>query len=68
MAGAAWATSHPFSVGFSGGAPAPMGNDLDFTAVIPTGGAWTAGDRDVRCLLLAPDGEPLVGSSRGSGR
>jgi hypothetical protein len=41
---------------------------FDYVPVIPTKGAWAAGDHDVRCVLVDPDDEPQVGSGRGSRR
>jgi hypothetical protein len=42
--------------------------DLDFTGIIPSRLAWEAGDRTVLCALWRYDGEPTVGSARGTDR
>jgi hypothetical protein len=37
-------------------------------SLVPTDGAWAAGDREIVCLLVSGDGSPLVGSGYRSGR
>lgn len=44
-----------------------MSSDLDYMAVVPDEAAWTAGRRDLRCVLFHVDGDELVGPARDSG-
>jgi hypothetical protein len=43
-------------------------SDLDFTSIIPSRAAWDAGDRTILCALWQYDGDPMVGSARGTDR
>jgi Septum formation len=43
-------------------------SDLDFTSIIPSRAAWDGGDRTILCALWQYDGDPMVGSARGTDR
>ena len=40
---------------------------LDITFITPIAGSWAEGEREVVCAVYRLDGQPLVGTARGSG-